>query len=64
MSWKKIMTSKPLFQITFTLRRPRVAIFANIIKIVTSLIKKTLKAQKKLKQLEIIYQNPVYICIS
>ena len=46
MSWKKNMTSKPLFQITFTLRRPRVAIFANIIKIVTSLIKKTLKAQK------------------
>ena len=64
MSWKKNMTSKPLFQITFTLRRPRVAIFASIIKIVTSLIKKTLKAQKKLKQLEIIYQNPVYICIS
>ena len=64
MSWKKNMTSKPLFQITFTLRRPRVAIFANIIKIVTSLIKKTLKAQKKLKQLEIIYQNPFYICIS
>ena len=64
MSWKKNMTSKLLFQITFTLRRPRVAIFANIIKIVTSLIKKTLKAQKKLKQLEIIYQNPFYICIS
>ena len=64
MSWKKNMTSKPLFQITFTLRRPRVAILANIIKIVTSLIKKTLKAQKKLKQLEIIYQNPFYICIS
>ena len=34
------MTSKPLFQNTFILRRPGVVIFADIIKIVTMFMKK------------------------
>ena len=38
-SWTKIMASEPLFQNTFILKRPRVAIFADIIKIVTILNK-------------------------
>ena len=58
------MTSKPLFQNTFILRRPRLAIFAEIIKIITMFIKKCFKTQKKLKELEIMYQNTTYICIS
>ena len=45
------------------LRRPRVAIFADTMKIVIIFVK-TLKPQEKLKELEIMYQNPVYICIS
>ena len=51
-------------QNTFILRTPRVAILADIIKIVTMFIKKSLKTQKKLKELEIIYQNTIFICIS
>ena len=44
----------------FILERPRVAIFADIIKIVTILIKKIFKdSKKKLKELEIIYQNVI-----
>ena len=44
----------------FILGRPRVAIFADIIKIVTILIKKIFKDyKKKLKELEIIYQNVI-----
>ena len=35
MSWTKIMTSKPLFQNTIHLRRPKVANIAGIIKIAT-----------------------------
>ena len=50
-------TSKNIF-----LRKPRVAIFAGIIKIVIILLKQHLKAQKTLKRLEIMYQNPD--CIS
>ena len=33
-------------------------------KIVTMFIKTILKTPKKLKELEIMYQNPIYICIS
>ena len=40
-----------LFKNTVILRRPGVAIFADIIKIVTMLIKKLLKTQEKLKEL-------------
>ena len=47
---------------TFILRRPEVAILADIIKIVTMFIKTMIK--EKLKELEIMYQNSVYICIS
>ena len=43
------MTSQPLFQNTFILRRPGVSIFAAIVKIVTIFIRKPLQAQIKLK---------------
>ena len=42
----------------------RVAIFAGIIKIVTMFIKTIIKDTKKLEELEIMYQNAIYICIS
>ena len=58
------MTSLSLFQNTVILRRPGVAIFADIIKIIARFIKKNLKTQKKLKELEIMYQNAIYIYIS
>ena len=54
------MASESLLQNTFILRRPGVAIFAGIIKIATMIIKTILK----LKELEIMYQNIIYICIS
>ena len=41
------MTSGHLFQNTFILKRSRVAIFADIIKIVTMFIKKDFKDSKK-----------------
>ena len=47
------MTSQPLFQITVVFRRPGVAIFVDIIKIITRFIKKSLKTEEKLKELEI-----------
>ena len=54
------------FQKVFVFRRPGRAIFADIIKIVTIFIKTILKlkTQKKLEQLEIMYLNGIYICIS
>ena len=48
----------------FILRRSRVNIFDDIIKTVTIFIKTTFKDSKKLKELEIMYQNAIYICIS
>ena len=51
--------SKNLF-----LRKTRVANLANIIKVVTILLKQSLKTQEKLEELVIIYQNSVYIYIS
>ena len=48
------MTSEPLFQNTFILRRSRLANFADIIKITTMLIKATPKDSKKRKELEFI----------
>ena len=53
-----------LFQNTFILRRPKVTIFADIIKIVTMYIKTVLKVSKKIKEFELINQNAIYICIS
>ena len=58
------MTSSSLFQNTFNLRRPRVANFTDIIKMITIFIKTVFKDSKKLKELEIMYQNAIYICIS
>ena len=45
------------------LRKPRVAIFVDITKIVTMFIKTSLRTQKMLRELEIIYQNAINICI-
>ena len=50
-SWTGIMTSSPLFQNIFVLRRPRVAIFADIIKIITMFIKKIFKDSRKVKRI-------------
>ena len=50
--------------IIFLLSRPRVAIFAYTVKIVTMFVKKIFIDSKKFKKLEILYQNAVYICIS
>ena len=45
------MTSSPLFQNTFILRRPREAIFAAIIKIVTVFVKTNFEDSKKVKRI-------------
>ena len=55
------MTSKPLFQNNFTLRRPGVAIFLDIIKILPMFIKTIFKDSRKL---EIMYQNANVLSIS
>ena len=60
-SWTKVMTSQPLFQSTFILRRPEVAIFADIIKFVTMFIKTIFKDSRKVKR---IINYAIYICIS
>ena len=62
-SLTEIITSWSLFQNNI-LRRPGVAVFADIIKVITMFIKKSLKTQEKLKELEIMYRNAIYICIS
>ena len=49
-------------QNTFILRRSGSAIFAAIIKIVTMFIKTMFKDSRK--ELEIMYQNAICICIS
>ena len=49
------MTSQPLFQNIFILRRPGVANFADVIKLQPFLLKQPLKTQKKLKELQIMY---------
>ena len=49
------------FQNTFISTRPSVAIFANISKIVTIFIKTIFKDSKNIKELEIMYQNVIYI---
>ena len=45
------------------LRRPGVTIFDEIIKILTIVLKKSLKIQEKLKELGIMHQNAIYTCI-
>ena len=49
MSWTEIMTSHPLYQNTFILRRSAGANFAEIIKIVT--IEKTFKDSKEVERI-------------
>ena len=46
----------------FILRRPRVAIFADIIKIATISIKTIFKDSKKFKRIR--FYVPIYTCIS
>ena len=58
------MTSWPLFENTFILWKPRLAIFADIIKVLSMFIKKIFKDSEKLKELEIMYKKAIYICIS
>ena len=57
------MMSQPLYQNVFILIRSTVANFADIINL-QPLLKKPLKTQKKLKELEINCSNAIYICIS
>ena len=49
---------------TLILGRPGVVTFADIIKILAMFEKQLLKFQEKLKEFEIMYQNPIYMCIS
>ena len=51
MSWTDILTSYPLLQNFFVLERPRVVIFANIIKALIMFIKTIFKESKKLKRI-------------
>ena len=52
------MTSKPIFQNIFILKRPRVAIFADIIKTETIFITEIFKDSKSVKRIT----NYVSIC--
>ena len=52
------MVSQPLFQNTFVLRKPRVAIFADIIKIVTMFLKTNFVDSEKVRR----YGNYVSKC--
>ena len=59
------MTLKPLFQNTIILKRPTVAMFVDIIKIVTMFISTIFKDSKKGKRIrDYQNQNAVYICIA
>ena len=57
------MTSQPFYENVFILRKPTVANFADVIKIPT-IIEKTPNDAKRLKELEIMCSNAMYICIS
>ena len=50
-SWAEIMPSKAFFQKIFILRSPGVAIFPDIIKILTVLIKVILKDSRKVRRI-------------
>ena len=54
-SWTKIITSQPLFQVTFDLRSPRVANFLASSKLQPFLLEQPLKTQTKLKEIEIMH---------
>ena len=62
--YRQELWRQPLFQSNFILTRPSLAIFADIIKIVTIFIKTIFEDSKNFKELEIMYQNETYICIS
>ena len=49
--------------LNLSLRRPRVANFADVMKIATMFTKTTFKDSKKLKELENVYQSATCICI-
>ena len=49
-SWTKVMTSQPLFQNIYILRKPGVANFAGIIQIANTPIKTTYKDKIKVKK--------------
>ena len=59
-SCTEIMTSKPLFQNTSILRKPRVAIDANIIKIVSMFTKTIFKNSKEVKKRNYISKCNAY----
>ena len=64
MSWTEILTSYPLIQNTFILRRPRLTNFADI-ETATMFMETTFKDSKKRKRImEIMYQNAIYVLIS
>ena len=48
----------------FILWKARTTNFADIIKIATIFTETTLKDSKKLKEIEVMYQNAISICIS
>ena len=50
-SWAEILTSEPLLQKSFILRKLRVANVADIIKISTMFLKKSFKDSNKVKRL-------------
>ena len=54
-----VITSK-----VFILRRPGIAILLTSSKLRPRLLKESLKTQEKLEELEIMYLNGIYICIS
>ena len=62
-SWIKFMTSEPCFENNFILRWPGVSIFANIMKVVTMFIITIFNDSKKPKELEIMHQNGICVCI-
>ena len=57
------MMLQTLFQNIFISRKPRVAVFADISKIVTMFFTTIFKDSKMLKKLETMNQNAIYICI-
>ena len=47
----------------FIFNKAEVVFLGDIIKLVTMLVKKILKTQEKLEELEIMYLSGIYICI-
>ena len=63
-SWREIMTSQPFLKNMYILRKARIAVFADIIKILSMFIKKIFKDSKKVKGISNFDQKTIYICIS